>query len=109
MTEQRQNIPAKRWTCKHWHSGQHANASEPCGYCALEAEVEALRADRDEWRQQHENLLAVRQQDLAVIQKLKEDKQAQAEAMRFVNRQRPEPDEVAVYDAMIAARPGGEK
>lgn len=51
---ERQNIPANRWTCKHWHSGQHANASEPCGYCALEAdrdrlasEVERLTAERD--------------------------------------------------------------
>jgi len=31
------------------------------------AESEALRADRDEWKQQHENLLAVRQQDLAAF------------------------------------------
>lgn len=31
-------------------------------------EYEALKRDRDEWRKQHENLLAVRNADLAIFQ-----------------------------------------
>lgn len=34
-------------TCKHWTTGQHANAAESCGYCELERQliVERERAD----------------------------------------------------------------
>jgi len=33
----------------------------------IERAFDALVADRDEWKQQHENLLAVRQQDITAI------------------------------------------
>ena len=35
---------------------------------ALQAHVEALEADLVEWKNQHENLLSVRQQDIAAMQ-----------------------------------------
>lgn len=34
---------------------------------AIQRSLDAMTADRDEWKQQHENLLAVRQQDLAAL------------------------------------------
>lgn len=36
-------------------------------FCECRRQLEVMTRDRDEWKQQHENLLAVRQQDLQAL------------------------------------------
>ena len=47
------------------HCGEIEGAGK--GMMAYAKKLEAMTNDRNEWRQQHENLLSVRQSDLAAI------------------------------------------
>jgi DNA repair exonuclease SbcCD ATPase subunit len=51
----------------------------------LNSQLNAIKADRDEWKQQHENLLSVRQSDLEVITALRTQlASAQAEKAELI-------------------------